>query len=71
MVSTEFVSKKMLRKCLSCRIYTFRELCPKCRKKTIIPLPPKYSPEDKYGFYRRKLIKSKINKNKVKMEDEK
>ncbi len=33
------------------------ENCPKCRKKTIPAKPPKYSPEDKYGEYRRKMKK--------------
>ena len=44
--------KKILRwpKCL---IYTMKETCSKCDIKTINPKPAKYSPEDKYGKYRR------------------
>jgi H/ACA ribonucleoprotein complex subunit 3 len=45
-----------LRKCITCNQYTFKETCPKCNKKTVIPVPPKFSPQDKYGKYRRKLI---------------
>ncbi|MCK4551128.1 MAG: nucleolar RNA-binding Nop10p family protein [Candidatus Aenigmarchaeota archaeon] len=43
--------------CEKCNIYTMGENCPKCRKKTILKKPPKYSPEDKYGEYRRKMKK--------------
>ncbi|MFH8086572.1 MAG: RNA-protein complex protein Nop10 [Candidatus Aenigmatarchaeota archaeon] len=44
-----------MRKCISCKVYTFKENCPKCNQKTILPLPPPYSPEDKYRKYRRGL----------------
>lgn len=47
-----------MRKCFSCGIYTFKEICPKCGQKTSNPSPPKFSPEDKYGYWRRKLIQS-------------
>jgi len=39
--------------CQKCKIYTLKDLCPECNSKTIEPKPPKYSPEDKYGKYRR------------------
>jgi len=39
--------------CENCRIYTLEKLCPKCNSKTENPKPIKYSPEDKYGKYRR------------------
>jgi len=42
-----------LRKCVTCKSYTLKEICPKCGKKTITPHPPRFSPEDKYGKYRR------------------
>ncbi|MCH2420744.1 MAG: RNA-protein complex protein Nop10 [Candidatus Poseidoniia archaeon] len=29
--------------------------CPKCSKDTSNPLPPRFSPQDKYGKYRRML----------------
>ncbi len=39
--------------CSKCKIYTMKESCPECNSTTIEPKPPKYSPEDKYGEYRR------------------
>lgn len=39
-------------KCGQCNNYTMKEAC--CGSATLIPRPPKYSPEDKYGEYRRK-----------------
>ena len=46
-----------MRKCVSCSIYTFKDFCPKCNQKTVNREPPRFSPEDKYGHLRRKLIK--------------
>jgi H/ACA ribonucleoprotein complex subunit 3 len=46
-----------IRKCSNCKNYTFKEICPKCGEKTSRPLPPSFSPQDKYGKYRRKFIK--------------
>lgn len=42
-----------IRKCPACNKYTFKEICPACNGKTENPNPPKFSPEDKYGKYRR------------------
>jgi H/ACA ribonucleoprotein complex subunit 3 len=44
-----------MRKCIKCKEYTFKEICPKCGQKTISPKPPKFSPQNKYGKERRKL----------------
>ena len=44
--------KKLLKKCLICKKYTFNELCDKCQNRTGSPHPPKYSPDDKYVLYR-------------------
>jgi len=52
---------KKMRKCNSCKLYTFKEVCPKCGKKTVDPSPPSYSPKDKYGKYRRKILKKYIS----------
>ncbi len=46
--------------CDKCREYTLKEKCPICEKKTIQNKPPKFSPEDKYGKYRR-MTKNDIN----------
>ncbi len=48
-----------IRKCPKCNIYVLDEKCPICGERTIRPIPPKFSPEDKYGKYRR-IIKRKI-----------
>lgn len=45
-----------MRKCPECKTYTFKESCPKCNIKTANPAPPRFSPEDKYGDYRRKML---------------
>jgi H/ACA ribonucleoprotein complex subunit 3 len=47
-----------MRKCVSCGIYTFKDFCPKCNQKTVNPEQPKFSPEDKYGKYRRMISKN-------------
>ncbi len=49
--------KVRMRKCPKCGEYTLRDTCPKCGEKTCTPLPPRFSPEDPYGVYRRKLRK--------------
>ena len=45
------MAKKML-KCGTCNSYGFKEQC-SCGGKRTNPKPAKYSPEDKYGKYRR------------------
>jgi len=46
--------------------YTLQAKCPKCAKATAQPGPAKYSPEDRYGVYRRKLKLMDRAKNKGK-----
>jgi len=48
-----------IRKCKECGRYTLRsDKCPYCGGKLTIPHPPKFSPEDRYGPYRRSLKKN-------------
>jgi len=47
--------RTLMRVCREDRTYTLRDACPKCGARTIQPLPPRYSPEDRYGAYRRRL----------------
>ncbi|HUV25031.1 MAG TPA: RNA-protein complex protein Nop10 [Methanomassiliicoccales archaeon] len=54
--------RTLLRKCLSCNEYTMGELCSRCGLKTVVPLPPRYSPEDKWGEYRRRLKKETLGR---------
>lgn len=44
-----------MRFCASCREYTLRDACPHCGGKAAANAPAKYSPEDRYGAYRRRL----------------
>ncbi len=39
--------------CTKCKKYTLKDVCDKCKGKTTQPKPPRYSPEDKYGNFRR------------------
>lgn len=46
-------------KCTKCSKYTMEEDC-SCGGKASIAIPPKYSPEDKYGDYRRKFKRESL-----------
>ncbi|MEM1644375.1 MAG: RNA-protein complex protein Nop10 [Ignisphaera sp.] len=41
-----------IKKCAQCKLYTIKDICPKCGSKTSPPHPPRFSPEDKYVVYR-------------------
>jgi len=45
--------------CKSCDIFTISKECPNCSSNTSNPLPPRFSPQDKYGKYRRMLKENK------------
>lgn len=49
-----------LLKCPSCNRYTLEPTCSQCHNTTITPKPPKYSPEDKYGDYRRQIKREEL-----------
>jgi H/ACA ribonucleoprotein complex subunit 3 len=44
-----------LRRCPSCGDYSLKAVCPKCNVATGVPAPARFSPEDHYGAYRRRL----------------
>jgi len=46
-----------IRVCPACRRYTLKDACPDGHGASISPLPPRYSPEDRWGDYRRRLRK--------------
>jgi H/ACA ribonucleoprotein complex subunit 3 len=48
--------KSLLYLCRNCKKYTLATTC-QCGTATIQPAPPRFSPEDKYGKYRRLLKK--------------
>jgi len=52
-----------LKKCPNCKRYTLKEVCPYCGKKTVSPHPPKYSPQDKFGKFRREALKELESKS--------
>ncbi|HOT06060.1 MAG: Ribosome biogenesis protein Nop10 [Methanosaeta sp. PtaB.Bin039] len=45
---------KILR-CPACDSYTLKEICPNCGTATRGTRPARFSPEDRYGKYRRAL----------------
>jgi H/ACA ribonucleoprotein complex subunit 3 len=55
--------KTSLRKCPACLEYTLEPACKMCGAPTIVPVPPRYSPEDRYGEYRRRLKKERGESN--------
>lgn len=54
--------KMKMNKCNECGIYTLEDKCPKCDGSLHVIYPPKFSIQDKYGKYRRKLKKETMNK---------
>jgi H/ACA ribonucleoprotein complex subunit 3 len=51
-----------MRRCPECGEYSLNEMC-RCGSATVTPLPAKYSPDDRYGEYRRKGIKEEYGEN--------
>lgn len=49
------MTRSRIQWCRACDAPTLKVQCPKCGAATVNPLPPKYSPEDPYGKYRREL----------------
>ena len=49
-------------KCTKCNTYTLKELCPKCKTKTITPKPARFSIKDNFSKYRLKIKNDNKNK---------
>lgn len=49
--------RTLMFKCAPCGIYTLEETCPRCGGRTRTPIPARFSPEDHYGKYRRRLLR--------------
>jgi H/ACA ribonucleoprotein complex subunit 3 len=47
----------LLHRCGSCKEYTLATVCPHCGGAAVPNRPAKFSPEDRYGDYRRRLRK--------------
>jgi H/ACA ribonucleoprotein complex subunit 3 len=54
--------RSSMKRCPECREYSLNDIC-KCGKATITPLPAKYSPDDRYGEYRRRGIMKEYGEN--------
>ncbi|MCI4348890.1 MAG: RNA-protein complex protein Nop10 [Thermoplasmata archaeon] len=50
------MTEALLHVCRTCSRYTLAEVCPSCGGPTRSPHPPRYSPEDRWGKYRRALL---------------
>ena len=48
----------LIRKCPKCGDYTMKQICDHCYEKTYIAHPPKYSPDDKWRFFKARKMKS-------------
>ncbi|KZX11402.1 RNA-protein complex protein Nop10 [Methanobrevibacter filiformis] len=53
--------KMKLRKCKTCDIYTIKDKCPNCEGELNVVYPPRYSLEDRYGRYRRILLRDTLD----------
>ncbi|MDH7597013.1 MAG: RNA-protein complex protein Nop10 [Methanothrix sp.] len=50
------MARSKILRCERCRIYTLKETCPRCGSRTSGTKPARFSPEDRYGRYRRALF---------------
>ncbi len=55
--------KSSIRKCPECGRYSLEPVCKECKCDTVTAHPPKYSPDDKYGKYRRMSIQEEYGEN--------
>lgn len=51
--------RSRIKRCSNCRTYTLKDQCPKCSSVVMNTFPPRYSPEDRYGKYRRMALYGK------------
>jgi H/ACA ribonucleoprotein complex subunit 3 len=53
--------KTLIRKCPSCGLYAMKNICPNCGSETVMAIPMKYSPADKFQKYRIKILEDENN----------
>jgi H/ACA ribonucleoprotein complex subunit 3 len=58
----------LLKRCTKCQEYTLQETCPRCGGAAKPNRPAKFSPEDQYGEYRRKLKRLDASETKAAAE---
>jgi len=51
--------------CYKCKRYTLKDICPVCGERAYKKEPPRFSPQDKYGKYRRMLKREEIKWKKL------
>jgi H/ACA ribonucleoprotein complex subunit 3 len=59
------MTEALLRICRSCHTYSMRPACPKCGAATQSPHPARFSPQDRYGEYRRRLYAEESRRTSV------
>ncbi len=52
-----------IRRCEACGRYALHLSCPVCGTPASCPVPPRYSPEDRMGEYRRRAIAEEYGEN--------
>jgi H/ACA ribonucleoprotein complex subunit 3 len=52
------MSEPLLHVCRACARYTLRAVCPSCGQPTRTPHPARFDATDRYGAYRRRLLKA-------------
>lgn len=52
------MTEAILRRCRTCGHYTLSEACPSCGGAVGSPHPARFSPQDRWGKYRRALLEA-------------
>ncbi|MDR0309693.1 MAG: RNA-protein complex protein Nop10 [Candidatus Methanoplasma sp.] len=55
--------RSSFKRCTSCGRYTLKAECPSCGSSAANPIPMRFSPDDRYGDYRRKAIAEEWGEN--------
>lgn len=50
------MTESRIHRCTGCRRYTMKDRCPECGGEVRTPHPARFSPEDRWGKYRRALL---------------
>ncbi|MCI4351346.1 MAG: RNA-protein complex protein Nop10 [Thermoplasmata archaeon] len=50
------MTEALLHRCAACHRYTLHAACPECGGPTRTPHPARFSPQDRWGKYRRALF---------------
>jgi H/ACA ribonucleoprotein complex subunit 3 len=53
--------RTLIRICPACKLYTMENTCKNCGTATVMAIPMKYSPADKFQKYRIKILEDEHN----------